>query len=320
MANYKAVSTGVWSALARWQDDSSGSYVASTVLPGPSDVVYANNFTVTLDVDIVVSELRTNSTLNVNAGGLFDFGAANSVTANVFAGTTTCLRNSTANAKFVVGNLTGGSAGSAFGVTHSGAGTTTITGNLTGGNGAGGVNSGQGTLTVNGIVTGGAVVGIDNTTSGTIIVNGSVIATTNYGMRNQAQGTARATTAVASIGAAGIEGSNTGITTVNNTQDAINGRQACVGLVRRTNTGSITSTVYRQDGTSLTLVDPATTDIPIEANVRDGVSYASGTLTGTLKVPPSSSVAVGVPVDNTTGTAMISISDMGTLLTSFRIQ
>ena len=64
-------------------------------------------------------------------------------------------------------------------------------------------------------------------------------------------------------------------------------------------------------GTSLG--NPATTD------VRDGVTYASGALTGTLKVPTASAVAVGVPVDNTTGTAIINVTDMGALLASYNI-
>jgi hypothetical protein len=46
-------------------------------------------------------------------------------------------------------------------------------------------------------------------------------------------------------------------------------------------------------------------DSPIPANVRDGISYALNTLTGTLKVPAAGSVALGVPVDNTTGTAVL---------------
>jgi hypothetical protein len=54
------------------------------------------------------------------------------------------------------------------------------------------------------------------------------------------------------------------------------------------------------------LVSPDTVvDSPIPANVRDGVSYALNTLTGTLKVPAAGSVALGVPVDNTTGTAVL---------------
>lgn len=54
------------------------------------------------------------------------------------------------------------------------------------------------------------------------------------------------------------------------------------------------------------LVAPSTVvDSPIPANVRDGVSYALNTLTGKLKVPAAGSVALGVPVDNTTGTAVL---------------
>jgi hypothetical protein len=49
MANYRAISSGVWSDLARWQDDSLGYFANSTVLPTSSDDVYSNNFTVTID-------------------------------------------------------------------------------------------------------------------------------------------------------------------------------------------------------------------------------------------------------------------------------
>jgi hypothetical protein len=44
---------------------------------------------------------------------------------------------------------------------------------------------------------------------------------------------------------------------------------------------------------------------PIAANVRSGVSYGGGNLTGTCAVPAAGSVALGVPVDNTTGTAVL---------------
>jgi hypothetical protein len=54
------------------------------------------------------------------------------------------------------------------------------------------------------------------------------------------------------------------------------------------------------------LVSPDTVvDAPIPANVRDGVSYALGTFTGTLKVPSPDSVAKGIPTDNTVGNAVL---------------
>jgi hypothetical protein len=54
-------------------------------------------------------------------------------------------------------------------------------------------------------------------------------------------------------------------------------------------------------------------------DVRLGTTYAGGTLMGTLAVPPTSAVAVGVPTDNTVGTAVIDINDMGALLASYII-
>jgi hypothetical protein len=44
---------------------------------------------------------------------------------------------------------------------------------------------------------------------------------------------------------------------------------------------------------------------PIAADVRSGTVYASGNLTGTCEVPSAGSVAFGVPVDATTGTAVL---------------
>jgi hypothetical protein len=70
--------------------------------------------------------------------------------------------------------------------------------------------------------------------------------------------------------------------------------------------------------TNKTLYEPGTAlGNPAVTDVRNGTTYASGALTGTLKVPSASSVAVGVPVDNTTGTAIISVTDMGALLASY---
>jgi hypothetical protein len=45
--------------------------------------------------------------------------------------------------------------------------------------------------------------------------------------------------------------------------------------------------------------------MPAASDVRSGVSYASGAQTGSCAVPAASSVAFGVPVDNTTGTAVL---------------
>jgi hypothetical protein len=65
------------------------------------------------------------------------------------------------------------------------------------------------------------------------------------------------------------------------------------------------------------LVSPNTTiDSPIPANVRQGVNYALGTLTGTMKVPNPENVSKNVPIDNTIGTAVLSSADVWAVPTS----
>jgi hypothetical protein len=59
------------------------------------------------------------------------------------------------------------------------------------------------------------------------------------------------------------------------------------------------------------LVQPGyAVDAPTPNNVRAGTVYASGTLTGTCQIPAAAAVAFGVAVDNTTGTAVMSPSDV----------
>lgn len=65
------------------------------------------------------------------------------------------------------------------------------------------------------------------------------------------------------------------------------------------------------------LVSPDTVvDAPIQSNVRAGVTYALGTFTGTLAVPSPNSVALGVPTDNTTGSAVLTPSAIWDYATS----
>ena len=71
MANYKAVVNGNWSSLATRQDDSSWSFLASTVLPWISDTVYTNNKIVTIDQNVSVVALDNRSTTWVTAWGYF---------------------------------------------------------------------------------------------------------------------------------------------------------------------------------------------------------------------------------------------------------
>jgi hypothetical protein len=65
----------------------------------------------------------------------------------------------------------------------------------------------------------------------------------------------------------------------------------------------------------------ALSDFPAITDVRSGVTYAAGTLTGSCAIPSTSSVAFGVPVDNSTGSAIISraqlYSDVGAIIAGY---
>ena len=60
-----------------------------------------------------------------------------------------------------------------------------------------------------------------------------------------------------------------------------------------------------------TLIDAtANAAMPAITDVRFGTSYASGALTGVAYIPAAGSVALGVPVDATTGTATLTAADV----------
>jgi hypothetical protein len=69
-------------------------------------------------------------------------------------------------------------------------------------------------------------------------------------------------------------------------------------------------TRYALAGTTDSYVEMFTADntgfgLPAATDVRSGVSYGGGAVSGLCAVPAAGSVALGVPVDNTTGTAVL---------------
>lgn len=212
------------------------------------------------------------------------------------------IDNSTGGVINITGNCTGGAVASAAHCAYnSAAGTLNITGNVTGGSsGAGAANQSTGTLNVTGTVTGGTRIsdstGVLTTAAGVISVVGSI---------------------VASSGAPGLSSSSasaqivlTGpfITSANgvNPVYAASWRWASTNpatyyQIRTVNT-NVLRPLYTADSVG---GNPAT------SNVRSGTVYGpNNELTGTCAVPPAGSVALGVPVDNTTGTAAITAANI----------
>lgn len=94
MANKKAVASGPWSNTTTWDGGA---------LPLVGDDVFANNFNVTIDVDVTVATMSNNSASGITAGGKFIVNSGRTVTC-----TTSC------NGSTVGTYLFEGSAGSAY--------------------------------------------------------------------------------------------------------------------------------------------------------------------------------------------------------------
>jgi hypothetical protein len=200
----------------------------------------------------------------------------------------------------VTGNITGGTSGYCVGIYTSG-GTINVTGNVTGGTATAGTAygihiTGGTVVTVNGIITGGSTsTGVFNsvgTLQGTCIASGASIAGGGVGVYG-----APLYTSIIS------EGIYTDCPPTS-------------GKVRFKNINPKV-TVVKANGTSQVLVEAgASGDFPVQTDVRSGISYASGSLTGSLIVPNPSNVRKGVPTDATVGTADLTAADMWNALTS----
>lgn len=185
MADRWAIANGNWSNTATWDGGT---------LPTTGDDVYADGKSVTIDQNVTVASVRTTQRSGGTAGGGFTLNSGYTLTANVIAGTTTCVAFSAAGGSATItGNITGGAGATNFGaVTNTNTGTLTVNGNVTGGAGTGenyGIRtSSSGTVTVNGNVTGGTALwclGCYITGSNRLNVNGAVTSGTG-GLRRDA--------------------------------------------------------------------------------------------------------------------------------------
>jgi len=217
----------------------------------------------------------------------------------------------TVNARDALAGTVSGGNGSAVVMNLSAAATLNL--NLSGTNGAvgstgnvsgyyGASNWSTGTFNLNGIARGGVSTNSSQTCCGFV---------------NNSTGTAFVTKAVSNDYP---NGGNTGpqfgtmqtalggFITIDSSDDGSGGWPACSGrtFVRAGSNGQIK--MRESNAGVLKTFGANPTDYPAPANVRDGTAYNSGAQTGTLKVPPAGSVALGVPVDATTGTAVLTLA------------
>jgi hypothetical protein len=256
----------------------------------------------------------------LNITGILSGGAAQAATA--------ATNNSTGSLIITTGTSTGGSGQDAYAFRNISTGTVTVTGNVTGGSGVnqayGGVNSSTGTIAITGNVTGGSTSishGVINVSTGVINIIGSAVGgtfSTANGASNSSTGTiflkrAKGTAygpgntsgLAASVGAANT---GLGVIEIEELEFGEFGMSPTSGTGIRLKKLGNNAAVFNYCDTAgaKTLIDAtANAAMPAASDVRNGVSYASGALTGTCAVPAAASVGFGVPVDNTTGTAAL---------------
>ena len=274
---------------------------------------------------------------NITAGSVTSaHGAVNSssgtlnVTGNLLGGgnSSIAVNNTSTGAVNITGNSTGGTGSNARGAQNASSGTLTITGNATGGSAAGASgthNSSGGILNLIGTATGGSNAtsfGADNGGVGQLNITGTAIGgTVGPGANNSSSGTLNATRAkgngfgIGSVGlssAVGVSSVQASITKVEEIEYGSLGQSPTSGPTYLTSQLSNVAVFVNYPTGSKTLSDPNNTAglSPSATDVRSGVIYNNGINTGTCAVPAAASVAFGVPVDATTGTATLTAADV----------
>jgi hypothetical protein len=189
----------------------------------------------------------------------------------------------------VSGNVTGGP-GQSYGIANiAGGAVNVLNGNVTAGTGVYGIlQSGAGSVSVTGNISASSTAIGLLASAGTVTANGTFTALNGFNAISYSGQLVRA--------------SGSFIHSVNGTVPILAAR------INLLTTPTLAKTRYALNGTS-TYVDMFTADNSLEqavpSDVRSGKVYASGNLTGTCAVPAAGSVALGVPIDDTTGTAVL---------------
>ena len=234
------------------------------------------------------------------------------ITSTTISGTVaTAVANSVGGTVNITGNVTGGTAANIYGLNNAGVGTVNVTGNVTGGTvvatSHGLNNNSTGIVAITGICTGGAAgaSGANNASTGTVRATRAV---------GNAYGPANSAGLVAAVGISNVA---LGICEIEQFEFGTYGMSPTSGTGIRLKKANTNAAIFNYADTAgaKTLIDATTNAaMPAATDVRSGVSFASGAATGSCAVPAASSVAFGVPVDATTGTATLTAANVRTAL------
>jgi hypothetical protein len=226
--------------------------------------------------------------------------------------------NTAASTITVTGNITGGAGGNAFGLQNTAASTITVTGNITGGggNGAFGLNNtGTSTITITGNITGGNglnAIGLNNTNASAVIeIDGTLQASaTQPAVLSENTASITVSGPLITSSTAQTTASASGLFPIISRRWYVK-ESAIETFFIEMRSSDIVGEI--RPSRTLYVVEGATADsgkLPAASDVRSGVVYGFNDAgTGTCAVPPPAAVGVGVPVDATTGEAVIRQAD-----------
>ncbi len=305
---FYTAASGNWSVAGNWNGGT---------LPASGDDVYANGKTVTINVDVSVALISTETCPDTGVGGgEFRVSSSRTITAQTRAGDSQAILVNTASVTLtLIGSVAGGSGAAARGIYLNQQGITlNIYGAVSGGTGSGGAyavvqGSGYSSATVNifGTVTAGAGSrAIVASTAASINVAGSVAGGALAAI--QADLVTVAGEIRAGSGGAGVAEYTQGAGVV-----ALNGSAYNSGAWQAVISGRLSladsSQVMKYStpaGEEVLMYNELYYMPPSQADVRAGVVY--GSRTGACAVPPPASVALNVPVGNTVGELVASVT------------
>jgi hypothetical protein len=323
--------------------------VSSTAV-NVAGVVVTGSGTLTITGNVTGSAGNASSEVNGHAGVYANVVCTVVINGDVTAGSGAHKRavqfgvsSGAATLTITATTISAGGGGQAYGIFHQGASgvvtatATTITGGT--GNFAHGIvhTGATGTVTATATTitggTGGTAEGIRHTgASGTVTVTaptiqGSTTASTHGISHTGATGLVTAVGNTFGVGqnSHGISSTSlnagSGVVLTGDMTDSSLGATAVSTRIFRLAATTSGTTTYANDigyptGGFVTRVSPDNvTGMPAEANVRGALTYGfNSELTGSLAVPPAASVGIGVPVDNTVGTAALAPADIAALV------
>ena len=300
-------------------------------------IAFSSSGTLTLN-GIVVIGGRVGGTTSANgahaiestsAAGTIDVTNASTVTGGSGASAYGLNNASTGAVSATSSTVTGGIGGSSIGLNNASTGTVTITSStVTGGSSStcyGIQNFSTGTVTItSSTVTGGSggtSIGLNNASTGTVTVTSTTLTggsgSSAYGLSNATTGTIVSTGDItATNSASGLSSDNTAanVKISGSLIGSINGRPAIYAAKYLIDPTPTTAKFRQGKNGTTTYSDFFTADNSFGqaaiTDVRFGTVYASGALTGVAYIPAAGSVAFGVPVDATTGTATLTAADV----------